>query len=156
MLLLAGLVLPVALWVAWSDMARMTIPNRAVLTLIAIFVLAGPLVLPWAELPGRAGQFLAVLVVGFVLNAAGLMGAGDAKFAAAMAPFVAPQDGGLVMVLFAGLLPAALLLHRTVRATGPLRALAPGWASWQRRDFPLGLALGPGLVFYLLLAGTGP
>mgnify|MGYP000498064118 CR=1 FL=1 len=40
-------------------------------------------------------------VVGFVLNAAGVMGAGDAKFAADAAPFVALGDWQLLMWVFA-------------------------------------------------------
>jgi prepilin peptidase CpaA len=85
------------------------------------------------------------------LNAAGAMGAGDAKFIAAAAPFIAPADLRLLFVLFMATLLAAALTHRTIRLT-PLRRLAPDWESWNRgRKFPMGLALGPCLVIYLIL-----
>ncbi len=34
-------VLPIALWVAWSDMKFMKIPNKAVLALVAVFAVVG-------------------------------------------------------------------------------------------------------------------
>jgi prepilin peptidase CpaA len=34
-------VLPIAIWVAWSDMKRMKIPNKAVLAMAAIWPLPG-------------------------------------------------------------------------------------------------------------------
>ena len=147
--------LPVGLWAAWSDLARMTIPNRAVLALVAAFALAAPLLLPWPEIGARALQLAIVLGAGVTLNAAGLVGAGDAKFAAAMALYVAPADAAAFLSVLSLALLLAFALHRALRAVPPVRAATPGWASWERREFPMGLALGPALAAYLVLSASG-
>lgn len=146
---------PIGAWAAWSDVRRMTIPNRAVLALAAAFALMGPLLLPLPEVGVRALQLAVVLLIGIALNAAGLIGAGDAKFAAAMAPYVAPSDAAAFLYLMSGVLVAAFALHRGARALAPLRAATPDWASWERREFPMGLALGPTLAGYLALKASG-
>lgn len=143
---------PVCLWVAWSDMRFMRIPNPAVLTLVAVYALVGPWVLPFGDWSWRWLQLPAVLLVGFGLNAGGLVGAGDAKFAAGIAPFVAWHDLPFVTILFATVLLAAFTLHRLVRRMARLRAGFPDWASWDHDDFPMGLALAGTLLFYLALA----
>jgi prepilin peptidase CpaA len=144
--------MPLAVYVAWSDMARMKIPNGAVLICAGAFVLLGPLVLPWADYGWRVCIGLAVLVAGFVLNMAGALGAGDAKFAAAMAPYIAPSDGALMAYLLAAVMLGAFAAHRAMRAVPAVRRLAPDWESWADRRFPMGLALGPALALYLALA----
>ncbi len=148
---------PICLWVAWSDLARMRIPNRAVLALVAVHALVGPFVLPLPEWGWRWLHLAVILAAGFLLSSAGALGAGDAKFAAAMAPFVARSDAAVFLMLLAVLLIAAFATHRAVRRLRALRRLAPHWESWQSRKFPMGLALGPSLVIYLALAaGSSP
>jgi prepilin peptidase CpaA len=132
-------------------MAHMKIPNLAVLALLASFAVLGPFVLPLAEYGWRWSHFALVLVLGFAMNMAGMIGAGDAKFAAAMAPFVAAADAAPMAYLFAAVLLAAFVSHRALRAVPALRRLAPGWKSWERSDFPMGLALGGALGIYLVL-----
>lgn len=145
-------VLPICFYVAFTDLALMKITNKAVLVLGAVFVLLGPIVLPSIDLYfWRLLQIVVVLVAGIALNAAGVMGAGDAKFLAAAAPYVALGDLRLMAVLFAMVLFAAYVSHRVVRMT-PLHNLAPHWVSWsEKKRFPLGLALGPALALYLCL-----
>jgi prepilin peptidase CpaA len=146
-------VLPICLYVAYTDLARMKITNKAVLALGAVYVILGPFVMPTTELYlwGFA-HFGIVLLAGIALNAAGAMGAGDAKFLAFAAPYVMLGDLSLVMILFSCILLAAVITHRTARASR-LKALAPNWASWEQgKRFPLGLALGPTLALYLCLA----
>lgn len=144
-------VTPVALWVAWSDLARMKIPNKAVLTLVAIFAIVGLFALPLDVWAWRWLHLALVLVAGFILSSVGAMGAGDAKFAAAMAPFIAPGDAVAFAYLLSATLLAAYLLHRLMRAIPAITAATANWESWQRkRDFPAGLGLGPALVFYLI------
>jgi len=154
-LLFLPLVAPICVWVAWSDMATMKIPNLAVLALVAVFLVVGPFALPldlwamgWLQLAG-------VLLVGFVLNLRGALGAGDAKFAAAAAPFVAAGDVGKVMMLLASVLLAAFATHRLARAVPLVRQISGHWQSWSRNDFPMGLALGGTLLLYLALAVAG-
>lgn len=144
------LVTAIGIWVAWSDMATMKIPNKAVLALLLVFVILGPIALPFTEYLWRLPHFLVVLAIGFVMSAAGLLGAGDAKFAAAMAPFIALPDLTAFFYIFAPVVLAAFVIHRLARRLPALRRQFPDWESWERRDFPMGLALGPGLVFYLL------
>ena len=147
-------VAPIALWVAWSDMKWMKIHNHAVLALVAVYIVVGFVVLPfqtWAW--GWAGLAL-VLVVGFVLSSVGLLGAGDAKFAAAMAPFVALGDLGNFMLLLSAVIVVSFVAHRVARNSAAIVGMAPDWESWHCREFPLGLALGPALLMYLVVAAA--
>ncbi|MFG6498205.1 prepilin peptidase [Sulfitobacter sp. 1A13191] len=144
-------VLPICFYVAFTDMKQMRITNQAVLVLTAIFVLLGLFLLPFDTYLWRLLSLVVVLVVGIFLNAAGVMGAGDAKFAAAAAPYIAWGDLRLLMMLFMATLLAAAATHRGVKYT-PLRRLAPDWQSWQEtKKFPMGLALGTTLGLYLIL-----
>lgn len=144
--------LPICFWVILSDLRAMRIPNTSVMALVTIFVLIGVWVLPLPVLASQLINLVVVLLLGIVLNAAGVFGAGDAKFAAAAAPFVMLQDAGFVLMLLALNLLAAFLTHRIAGRTA-LRNLAPGWESWERKkDFPMGLSLGSTLSIYLGLA----
>ena len=144
-------VVPICLYVVYTDLAYMKITNRAVLALAAVFVFVGFFLLPLDTYLWRLGAIPLALVFGIALNAGGAMGAGDAKFIAAGAPFVALGDLRLLMMLFMATLLAAFLTHRFGKYT-PLRRLAPQWESWTRgKKFPMGLALGPCLALYLAL-----
>ena len=145
-------VTPICIWVAWNDMAFMKIPNKAVAALALVFLVIGPLALPLNIWAWQWVHLLVVLAVGFVLNIGGALGAGDAKFAAAAAPFVYLADAIALLYLFAAILLAAFVTHRLVRAIPAIRGRVPHWASWTNAKFPMGLALGPALFFYLLLA----
>lgn len=143
-------VLPLCLWVAYTDLARMKITNKAVIALALVFVGVGFFLMPFPDYLWRLAALVITLVVGIILNAAGAMGAGDSKFLAAAAPYVALGDLRLLMALFAATLLAAAATHRGVRLT-PLRKLAPDWESWEKgKKFPMGLALGPTLAIYLI------
>ncbi|MEM6387645.1 MAG: prepilin peptidase [Pseudomonadota bacterium] len=144
-------VLPITIWVAWSDMASMKIPNKAVLALLIVFVVVGLVALDFTEYLWRYAHFAVVLVVGFILSSIGAMGAGDAKYGAAMAPFIASSDFGLFMLLLGGVTTASLVVHRFARRTPAIRDRVPDWKSWTDPKFPMGLALAPALFFYLLL-----
>ena len=140
---------PICAWVALSDLRRMKIPNLAVLALLAVFVVVGVLALPFWDYAWRFAHLAIFLVLGILANAIGFMGAGDAKFIAVAAPFVAPGDAATVCLLFAAILIAAFASHR-IAMHSPLRRLAPDWTSWQMtKKFPMGLALGPTLALYL-------
>ena len=141
----------IGIWVAWSDMRAMKIPNTAVLALAAAYLVTGPFVLPFATYLWGWALCAIVLVVGFVLNAGGALGAGDAKFAAAMAPYFVLSDLRFDAGLFAACLLGAFAAHRLLRATAFRRA-TPDWASWTNPSFPMGLALAGMLIFYLIYA----
>ncbi len=151
----APFVLAVCVWVAWSDMATMKIPNKAVIALGLVWLvlgggmaIAGMMDWPmWGWGFALAGMTMAA---GFIANAAGLIGAGDAKFGAVMAPFFVGADPRLVMALMAACLLGAFTAHRLARMITPFRATVPAWASWSNKKFPMGLTLAGMLVFYLL------
>ncbi len=140
----------IGIWVSWSDMKFMKIPNKAVMALLAVYLVVGIVVLP---LPTYAWGWVigaAVLAAGFVANAAGVMGAGDAKFAAVIAPFFGLADLGFVLGLYAACLLGAFASHRGLRLIAPFRRATEDWASWTHKDFPMGLALSGMLIFYLI------
>ncbi|MBB4174675.1 prepilin peptidase [Sulfitobacter noctilucicola] len=144
-------VLPICLYVAFTDMAQMRITNQSVIVLALVFIVLGLFLMPFEIYLWRLAAMVIVLIVGVIMNAAGALGAGDAKFLAAAAPFVALGDLRLLMALFMATLLAAAVAHKGVKYT-PLRNLAPHWTSWEQgKKFPMGLALGPVLAIYLVL-----
>ncbi|TDK48035.1 prepilin peptidase [Antarcticimicrobium luteum] len=147
-------VLPICLYVCFTDLREMRITNQAVLALAVVFVIVGLIALPLPVYGMRLVQLLAVLLLGFILTVAGAMGAGDAKFAAVAAPFIAPGDLRLLLALFAANLLAAFVTHRLIKYT-PLRRIAPDWKSWHSGwKFPMGLSLGGTLALYLILGAA--
>jgi prepilin peptidase CpaA len=144
-------VLPICLYVIYTDVSRMKITNNANLALAGVFVVIGFFALPFDVYTWRLLSLVIVLIVGIILNAVGVMGAGDSKFIAAAAPYIALGDLRLLMWLFTATLLASFVTHRTAKHT-PLRKLAPSWTSWdQGKKFPMGLALGSTLAIYLVL-----
>ncbi len=147
--------LPVAIWVAWSDLATMKIPNKAVLATMAVYTVVGLLVLPLAVWAWQWLHFAIILVLGFLLTVGGVMGAGDAKFAAAAAPFIVAADSINVIALLGICTLFGFISHRLARVS-PLRKLAPHWESWERtKQFPMGYPLALTLLSYLALAAIG-
>lgn len=146
-------VLPICLYVCYTDLSRMKITNQAVIVLALVFLVVGLIALPsFSEYGDRVLQMVIVLIVGFVLNMVGAMGAGDSKFIAAAAPFIHPGDTRLLVALLAAALLAAVVTHRIAKHTA-LRAMVPGWKSWDMgKKFPMGLALAGTLGLYLILA----
>ena len=148
-------VLPICLYVAFTDLREMRITNQAVMALGIVFVVIGLFVLPFETYLWRLAQLVGVLVIGFVLNAIGAVGAGDAKFAAAAAPYIAAGDAAHIMILFAATMLAAVATHRVARMT-PLPRVTPHWESWTKaKDFPMGLALGGTLALYMIEGAFG-
>lgn len=147
-------VLPIAIWAAGSDMKRMKIPNKAVLALAAVWPLLGWLaVATWTAWFWGFALMGIVLVVGYLAYTTGAFGAGDAKYAAAMAPvFVGANIGELLLISFVCMI-GGLVLHRLAGSIPAIRNLTPDWESWtRRRYFPFGLALSGILVVYLVAA----
>jgi len=135
----------------YTDLSRMKITNKANMALLGIFLVIGLIALPFDIYLWQLPHVVVVLVIGMVLNAVGALGAGDSKFLAAAAPFIALGDLVMIMWLFIGTFMAALVSHKVVKNTS-LRNLAPTWASWhQGKRFPMGYALGATLILYLAL-----
>ncbi|KUF11295.1 prepilin peptidase [Pseudoponticoccus marisrubri] len=145
------LVLPICLYVCFTDMRGMRITNPAVMALFVVYVAIGLLALPFDAYLWRYLHLVVALVAGMALNAGGAMGAGDAKFAAAAAPFIHLGDLRFLMALFAANLLGAFVAHRIAKHSA-LRRLAPDWMSWQSgAKFPMGMALGGTLATYLAI-----
>ncbi|RFU12512.1 hypothetical protein DZD18_11960 [Rhodobacteraceae bacterium W635] len=154
-------VLPICIWVALSDLREMRIPNISVLALAGVFLVIGLAqvmieVMAFSTWYMRLLQLAVVLLAGFAVSSLGLVGAGDAKFAAAMAPFVAPGDYLMFLLLFAAVLVGSWLTHRGAGMVPAVRRATPGWVSWDRgKLFPMGVALAGALVIYLALGAMG-
>lgn len=133
-------------YAAASDLLSMTISNRITLVLIGAFALCAALVgLSWSDIGWHLAAGGLVLTVCFGMFAAGWIGGGDAKLAAATAlwfgfeqltPYLA------VAGIAGGVLTLAILVYRDQ----PLPAMICRW-SWARRlhspkeGVPYGIAL---------------
>ncbi|MEO0859843.1 MAG: prepilin peptidase [Pseudomonadota bacterium] len=146
--------LPITLWVIYTDLSAMKIKNEAVLAMLAIFVVAGFFLLPLGEYGWRYVHFIVVLVICYILAIGVGMGAGDAKYIAAAAPFVALADVSPVLALYAMWSVVLLVGMFIARRSSALRAARPDWI-WFAEDrkgyVPFGLALAPTLTSYFLL-----
>ena len=145
-------VLPLCYAAALTDLRGMRIPNWINDCLGLVYIIVGVFVMPtWADY-GRQLLHLPVgIALGFLFYSAGMIGAGDAKFAGAAAPLVALSDLPALMMIFSANLLAGFVTHRLVKHT-PLRRLAPDWLSWNvGSKFPMGLCLGATLAIYLVL-----
>jgi prepilin peptidase CpaA len=163
------LTLPVTVWVIYTDVTTMKIKNVAVLAMLGIFAVAGLFLLPLSEYAWRWSHFAVVIVIGYLMHVASLpIGAGDAKYAAAIAPFVAIEDTGEVAVLFFVLTVALLVLFFVARSVLSFWSSGPNW-TWvkaeaggttalgktrevMRLKTPFGLALASTISSYFLLA----
>lgn len=155
----APLVVPICLWAAYSDLKHLRIPNYAVLALMVTFVVLGLFALPtWPEYLWRYAHFAIALGIGFLLWVfPGIgFGAGDAKFAAAIAPFVAREDLTVVLLILCATTLVGLALHKTARLIPAVRRATPDWVSWEDpKAFPWGVSLSAALILYLVLAIGG-
>lgn len=146
---------PLCLHTAYSDMKYMKIRDWNVQSMAMVYLVLGPFLLPIETYLWHLGHLPIVLVIGMVLNAAGVMGAGDAKFIAAASPFVALGHLSGVMVLLALALLAGFLVHRGAK-NSPIRSLVPDWHSWEAgKKFPMGLPLSVTLLIYLASLAFG-
>lgn len=144
--------LPIALWVAYTDLKFMKIRNTAVLAMAGVWILLG-----WPAV-GRdlwlwsLAIMAIVLALGFLGNMVGMFGAGDAKFAAAMSGVFVGGDPWFIALLYVSASLVTFICHRIVRRIPAVTRATPGWVSWESRKFPMGLALGLMLIVYLLAA----
>lgn len=147
-------VLPIAIWAAVSDMKRMKIPNTSVLAMAAVWPLLGWLAVPtWAAWFWGFAIMAIVLVALYLLYTTGTFGAGDAKYAAAMSGIFVGTPITWLLLLLAGTMIGAVIVHRLARSVPAIRRMTPDWESWtQRRYFPFGLALSALVVVYLVAA----
>ncbi len=145
---------PFGLFSIYSDLSRMKIPNLATDGLAASYIILGFIALPFDLYLWGFAHYAVMLIAGIALNAARVMGAGDSKFIAAAAPYIAIADLRLILFLFPAALLAAYVTHRAAKYS-PLRRAVPHWESWQQgKRFPMGYPLGMTLILYLLIVLT--
>lgn len=151
--LLLALFPALMIYAAISDVATMTISNRLSLILAAGFAAVALLMgLTWAAIGLHLLAGALVLCIGFALFAAGLIGGGDAKLAAATALWLG--FGGLVeYALIAALAGGALTLLLLSWRRLPLFKPAANW-EWTRRlhDSKTGVPYGVALAIGGLMA----
>ncbi|MTI17179.1 peptidase [Rhodobacteraceae bacterium RKSG542] len=107
------------LYAAFSDLFTMTIPNKISLLLLAGFVvLAFAIPLPIKDVGLHLLIGFCVLAAGFGLFALGVMGGGDAKFAAGIALWLGYSSVTIAfllqMAIYGAILTLVLLVFRSV------------------------------------------
>lgn len=142
--------LPLCLYGAWTDLSRMRLYNKYNLLLFGVFLVLGLILLPFESYLWRLAAAAIVFGVGFLVNALGLVGGGDAKFCAAGVPWIATEHLQPFIMVFFTMMLAAFVTHRIFRALPVARTTGADWVSWDAgRKFPMGLALAGSLLFYL-------
>lgn len=144
--------IPIGIWVAWSDMKFMRIPNVACFALFISFLILAPLIYDLNQYGFRIAQGLIVLLIGFFATGIGLVGGGDAKFAAAMAPFIALEDIFPFIFLIGILSLLSVGLHKLAGITPGVKNKIKDWDSWNTQGmFPFGITLAASLIAHLVL-----
>ena len=142
--------LPLTIGAAWSDMRSMILSNRMVLATLAVFVLVGPMVLPFGDYLFRLGVAAVILEVMIGLFALGAVRGGDAKYLTALIPYFAPGDLFQAAHLLGVVGLSAFITHRVFARIPAVRRMTPDWLSWRaKRHFPYGLVLAGSQIFYL-------
>ncbi len=139
-------------YAAVSDLLTMTISNRLCLGLTLSFaVFAVALGLDWTQIGWHLAAAILVLAVGFGFFAAGWVGGGDAKLAAATALWFG-FDPLIIYLALSGVLGGLLTLALLKARTYPLPSLMQAWP-WARRlhdektGIPYGIALAAAALF---------
>lgn len=136
---------------AVSDTLTFEVPNFVSIGLVAVFAATAPFYLSFAQLGWHAVVGLAVLIVGFLLFAVGILGGADAKVLAAAALWFgwpAAYEFVVLVALFGGALALLLMGFRHVRLSE--RLLARRWLARlhdRGEGIPYCMAIGPaGLI----------
>jgi prepilin peptidase CpaA len=142
------------LYAAATDLLTMTIANRLIAAMVVAFALCLPLVgIPWREALMHVAAGGIVIAVAFAFFAAGWIGGGDAKLAAAVALWLGwgeLLDFTLYAALFGGALTLLVLSFR--RSVLPGFVIRQPWVQRLHDDkagVPYGVALAAaGLAAY--------
>ncbi len=145
---------PLMVLTALQDLKDLKISNYLVLAVIVTFLVTGFWGLPLETFGWRLLQGVVVLILGFIVFQFGVIGGGDAKMAAALAPFVVLQDITTVLlvyvvVTFAMLLVLRLIMHYRRHAPTGWKAIDQQTQPLAERVFPMGLVFGVTIVIYL-------
>ncbi|WP_036767063.1 A24 family peptidase [Parvularcula oceani] len=153
---LVYLAVPITVWLAsaLSDLTSFRIPNRYTVALVVAWPIAAALAVLPVEAAGSCLLIAAALLVaGFGLFAAKLLGAGDAKLIAASGLWLGP-DAVLPFILYTTLAGAALSLLLLRLRTVPLPVAANRYP-WlvdlheRRKAVPYAVAIATGALVSL-------
>lgn len=140
---------PFCIFATWTDLKFLKIPNMVPLSLLVVFLVVGPMVLPFDEYLRSLLYGFSALLISLLIHALGLIPAGDLKFTSAIIPFV---DTGDLLHFAMYVAIAAIMAVITHIIWGKLNLAPEGWASWDgkgwKRRFPVGFALAGGLIIY--------
>ena len=141
---------PFCIYATWSDLKYLKIPNIVPISMVILFIIIGPMVLPLQEYWRSLLYGFIALLASIAIFAAGLIPGGDLKFTTAIIPFVNTYE----LVSFAMFVSLCALTAVATHLVFGWLGLAPkGWQSWEgggwRRRFPVGFALSGGLITYL-------
>lgn len=134
---------------SWTDVRERRIPNWVSLATLLAGLGAVGMQGGWAALGWAAAHFGVALVIGMILTAMGWVGAGDAKFYAALAAWL-PIQLGLRLLVSVALAGLVLLVFFMLRRRGRI-----GRTSKHQSDFdklPYGVAIGIGGLIAVALA----
>jgi prepilin peptidase CpaA len=137
---------------ALTDAASFTIPNRISALLVVTFVPAAlALGVPLGEMGVHAAVFIAALLVGMGLFAAGWVGGGDAKLLAAASVWLGLQAMPVFLIATALAGGALSVLLMNIRASWlqPYLARGPAWfarLATPGADVPYGVAIAVGAL----------
>lgn len=142
--------LPFCIFATWSDLKFLKIPNIVPVSMVLVFVVVGPFVLPFTEYKLSLLYGLIALLLSLIVFAARIIPAGDLKYATAIIPYV---DTGELLSFAIFLSLCSLLAVLTHSVFGRLGLAPSDWASWHesgwKRRFPFGFALSGALITYL-------
>jgi prepilin peptidase CpaA len=125
---------------ALGDVRWLRISNRLVLSMLAIFALSAPFLLPLAEIGMRAIVALSVFSLGTAGFAFGLWGGGDVKALAALMLFLPSAALSIYASVFAVSMLAGIALVLALRATFGTPQTA--WHGLRpKTEFPMGLSI---------------
>jgi prepilin peptidase CpaA len=136
---------PILMAMAYCDLRYMQIPKWVSGGLIAIFVVMGLTLVPWAESGARMAVAAGVFATGFAAFAMRLIGGGDVKALSALMLLIPVPALTLFMLAFAACLTIGIM---AVLVTRHIYGQADAaWAFLQSKAFPMGISIaGAGLV----------
>lgn len=144
------------IWIAaYTDLHSMLLKNWMTATVALLFLPLGLALLPFDEFIYRLGIMFAV---GVVLTFMGLLkafGMGDAKYIAALTPYIAPEDYFSVLLVLSFTNLFALGLIGAASRIAAVRALTPHWKSWSAKHLPMGLSISATALFYFSFRALG-
>ncbi|MEL6264273.1 MAG: prepilin peptidase [Pseudomonadota bacterium] len=159
---MAGLV-PLLVYVMWSDMKTMRIPNMASLLIFLVFIPTGLMGLPIEVFGWRLLHTAIAFAIAFGLFqiAGGRVGGGDLKLVIALTPYVPGVYLGVILVTWSAVTLVSLAAFYGLRLA--LAGRETGYVALERTPppghrfpyFPAGVSIGISFILYFALALGG-